>query len=158
MIFYNFANKCLNLATAKTDQIFGSGKCYLGLCTGQPTADGEALNEISSETYPSYERIQLNITEAMTYTNVWGAIEKGVVSNIKEFTSRECTEEGGWPECSHFIIFDAKTDGNPLVGDVLRDPDGIKDETTGLYPEKKLAVEYRKVAVFRAGALQLTFK
>lgn len=158
MIFYNFANKCLQLITAKSDEISGSGFCYLGLCTDEPIADGSVLHEISSIDYPSYERIQLNVTEAMPYADKWGIAKNGIIYNAEEFTSRECTEESGWPECSHFVIFDAKVGGNPLVGDVLRNPDGLPDETTGLYPEHKLTVGYNKVAVFREGTLQLQLK
>lgn len=156
MIFNYLANNVLKLVTAKEKTISGSGKCYLALATDAPTADGVTLNEIPTASYPSYERIQISINAALEYTDKWGTVEKGVVTNSEEFTSRECTEEGGWPEASHFILFDAKTGGNPLAADLLRDPNGDIDETTGLRPAKKLTVEYGKVAVFKAGTLQLT--
>lgn len=158
MIFNYFANRCLNLATAKTDELTGTGKCYLALSTTAPNADGTNITEPDPEQYPSYERIQLSIKTALAYTDKWGSVENGTVSNAQEFTSRECLEEGGWPVFSHFVIYDAKVSGNPLVGDVLRDPDGTPDETTGLYPEATLTVAQGKVAVFRAGTLQITMK
>lgn len=158
MIFNYLANKCLTLATAKADEITGTGKCYLGLSTTAPKADGTNITEPNPEQYPSYERIQMSIRTALAYTDKWGEINNGVVSNAQEFTSRECLEAGGWPTFSHFIIYDSQTGGNALMGDVLRDPDGTPDETTGLYPEKTLTVAMGKVAVFRAGTLQLQLK
>ena len=157
MLFNYLANKVLNLVTAKASSISSTGKCYLALSTTEPNYDGTNITEPSSATYPSYERIQLNITEAITYTDKWGTVANGIVTNAEEFTSRECTEEGGWPAFSHFVIYDAKTGGNPLAADPLRDPTGEVDED-GLYPKTTLTVEYGKVAVFKAGMLQLTLK
>ena len=166
MIHTAFANKCLQLAVAKVNKITGTGFCYLGLSATEADSEGNRVinaagsnfNEPDTNSYPSYERIQLSITEALEYTDKWGSVANGMVSNAEEFTSRECLEDGGWPEFYHFGIFDNKTGGNPLVTGVLRDPDGTPDETTGLLPEKSLLVEKNKVAVFRAGMLQLTFE
>lgn len=166
MIHTAFANKCLSLATAKVKQTYSSGFCYLGLSATELDSEGKRVlnaagsnfNEPDPNTYPSYERIQLSVTEALSYTDKWGTVADGMVSNAEEFTSRECLEEGGWPEFYHFGIFENKTGGNPIVSGVLRDPDGTPDETTGLLPEKSLLVEKNKVAVFRAGMLQLKFE
>lgn len=174
MIHTAFANKCLQLATAKAtfDEsreqciITGTGFCYLGLSATEAdsegnrviNADGSNFNEPDATTYPSYERIQMSVAEALEYTDVWGTVANGVVSNIKEFTSRECTEDSGWPEFYHFGIFEDKTGGYPLMSGVLRDPDGEADAETGLLPEKSLTVAKNRVAVFRAGMLQLTLK
>lgn len=166
MIHTAFANKCLQLAAAKAKTISGTGFCYLGLSATEADSEGNRVlnatgsnfNEPDPTSYPSYERIQLSVTEALSYTDLWGTVADGVVANAKEFTSRECLEEGGWPEFYHFGIFDKKNGGEPLVSGVLRDPDGVADPETGLLPEKTLLVEKNKVAVFRAGMLQLTFK
>lgn len=158
MIHTNYANLILKYITAKSAVLQGTGKCYLGLSTTAPNQDGSNFSEPDGTTYPSYERIQLSIAEALEYTDKWGSIANGTVTNAEEFTSRECLEEGGWPECTHFGIFDCKTGGSPILSDLLRDPDGTIDESTGLYPEKALKVEMNKVAVFRAGTLQLTVK
>ena len=155
MIHTGFANEILRLATGKVDKLIGTGKCYLGFSSTKPNMDGSNFSEPSSTAYPSYERIQVSIYEALEYTDKWGAIADGMVENELEFTSRECLEEGGWPEFYYFGIFKDKTGGYPLVSDKLRDPDGVPDEVTGLYPEKSLLVEKGRVAVFRAGALQL---
>lgn len=158
MIHTSFANKVLKFATGKVANLEGTGKCYLGLSTTAPNADGSNFTEPSPTSYPSYERIQLSISEALEYTDKWGEVANGVVANNEEFTSRECLEAGGWPAFTHFGIFDCKTGGTPLASDKLRDPDGTPDTETGLYPEKTLVVGVNKVAVFRAGTLQLTLK
>lgn len=155
MIHTSFANEVLKLATAKVAKLEGTGKCYLGFSTTAPNKDGSNFNEPDPTIYPSYERIQLSIAEALEYTDKWGTVADGVVSNTEEFTSRECMEEGGWPEFSHFGIFNCKTGGTPIASDVLRDPDGEIDAETGLYPEKTLVVGFERVAVFREGTLQL---
>lgn len=157
MIHTSFANKCLQLLTAKSKSISGSGLCYLGFSSTAPTKSGSNFTEPGSS-YPSYERIQLAITEALEYTDMWGTISNGVVSNAKEFVSRECAEEAGWPTFSHFGIFDAKEDGTLIISGVLRDPTGTPDETTGLLPEKTMTITKGEVAVFREGTLQLTFE
>ena len=166
MIHSAFANKCLQLAVAKTKSIAGTGYCYLGLSATEADedgkriikADGSNFKEPDSATYPSYKRIQMSVTEALTYTDKWGSVSGGIVSNNVEVTSRECLEETGWPEFYHFGIFESQTGGSPIASGVLRDPDGIVDEETGLLPEKSLVIEPNKVAVFRAGTIQLTFR
>lgn len=164
MIFNYFSDKCLQFITGKIKRIDGTGTCYLGFSTTVPKADGTNITEPNPNSFPSYERIQLNIYEAMTYTDKWDAVSSGKVTNKYEFTSREALEDDdgnggtGWPEFVWFVIFDAKTEGNALVGDVLRDPDGTPDATTGLLPEKTLKVDQNKVAVFRADMLQLTLE
>lgn len=158
MIHSDYANLFLKLITAKSSHLIGTGKCYLGLSTTAPNADGTNFTEPDASSYPSYERIQLAISEALEYTDKWGIISDGTVSNTEEFTSRECLEEDGWPECSYFGIFDCKTGGTPMVSGLLRDPNGELDEATGLYPEMPLKVAVNQVAVFRAGTLQLSLQ
>ena len=159
MLFYNQSNKILQLMSGITRTINGSGFCYLGLLAGEPTRDGSSLNEISTADYPSYERILLNAYDAQSLVNVWNAPANGVLTNGKAFSGdSQCLEEDGWPEATHWCVFDAKTGGNPMVADVFRDPEGEIDPTTGLYPQTTLKVEYKKVPVFRKGALQLTLK
>ena len=154
MITTSNANNIWKLFTGKLKNISGTGKCYLGFSITTPNADGSNFNEPDPDTYPSYSRIQLNINEAMAYTDVWGEVENGMVSNAKEFTSPECKEEGGWETFTHFGIFDCATGGTPIAFDLLTDPDGTPDED-GNYPAKTLTVECNHVAVFRAGTLQL---
>ena len=151
MITTNFKNKILQLITGKSKSLSGTGFCYLGLSTTTPNADGSNFTE---PTAPSYSRIRLNVNAAMQYTDMWGDVVDGVVTNKTEITSSECTETGGWGEATHFGIFDTETGGVPLAFDLLTDPDGEPDEN-GIYPAKSLTVAYRHVAVFRVGTLQL---
>ena len=157
MITTAYANKLLSLMTAKTDTLVGTGYCYLGLSTTVPNADGSNFSEPDPSTYPSYSRIQLNVTEATKWTDIWGDAVDGAVSNAKEFTSAECKEEAGWPECVYFGIFDSATSKTPIAVDPLTDPDGQPDDE-GKYPAKSLTVEYEHVAVFRIGTLRLQLK
>ena len=154
MITTSYSDKIWELFTGKTRNITGTGKCYLGFSTTVPNNDGSNFSEPDPSTYPSYARIQLNINEAMAYTDLWGDVADGMVSNAKEFTSAECKEEGGWETFTHFGIFDCPTGGVPVAFDLLTDPDGTPD-ADGRYPAKTLTVECNHVAVFRIGALQL---
>ncbi len=158
MLHTTYANKFLQLITAKEKSISGTGKCYIGFAsTHEPNALGSAFTaaEPSTATYPSYKRIQVAITEALDYTDKMGTPSGGAVSNTSAFSSEQCLEEGGWPEFTHFGIFDCEAGGYPIASDVLRDPDGEVDEN-GLYPETTMKVEHKQVAVFKVGSLQLT--
>lgn len=159
MFFYDYAHLVLNLISARAKSISGSGLCYLALCTAEPNPDGSSLNEISTIDYPSYERILLSANDSLDLNNIWGSPAKGVLTSTKPFSGdSQCEEAGGWPEATHWVLFNAKTGGNPMVGDVFRDPDGEPDTTTGLYPQTTLKVGHKQVPVFRKGALQLTLK
>ncbi len=158
MLHTTYANKFLQLITAKVKSISGTGKCYIGFASAHtPDASGAAFAaaEPSAETYPSYKRIQVAVTDALAYTDKMGTPSGGVVSNTSAFSSEQCLEEGGWPEFTHFGVFDSEKGGYPIASDVLRDPDGEPDEN-GLYPETTMLVEHKQVAVFKIGALQLT--
>ncbi len=158
MLHTNYANRFLNLITAQVKVLNGTGVCYIGFSSQhEPKADGSTFSEPDRSIYPSYQRVQVAITDALQYTNKMGTPSGGVVSNTSAFSSEQCLEEGGWPEFTHFGIFDAKTGGVLIASDVLRDPDGEPDEN-GLYPESTLNVGYKQVAVFKVGALQLTLK
>lgn len=156
MLHTTYANKFLQLITAKVKTLSGTGKCYIGLSTTAPNADGSNFTEPASATYPSYQRIQVAITDALAYTDKWGTAANGVISNASAFSTEQCLEEGGWPEFTHFGVFDCETGGTPIASEKLRDPDGTPDETTGLYPETTMTVAYKQVAVFKVGSLQLT--
>lgn len=158
MLHTTYANKFLELITARVKTLTGTGQCYIGFSSQhEPNASGSTFSEPDRSIYPSYQRIQVAITDALQFTGKMGIPSGGVVSNTSAFSSEQCLEEGGWPEFTHFGIFDAKTGGNPIASDVLRDPDGDPDEN-GLYPESTLKVEHKQVAVFKIGALQLTLK
>lgn len=152
------ANRFLEFILARAKTLNGTGQCYIGFSSAhEPKADGSTFSEPDPQTYRSYKRIQVAITDAFDYTNKMGVPSNGTVSNTSAFSSEQCLEEDGWPEFTHFGIFDAKTDGHLLASDVLRDPDSEPDEN-GLYPESTLKVGHKQVAVFKIGALQLTLK
>ena len=163
MISVNLANKILNYIIGfETSLSSSTGKCYLGFSTQDPGSDGSAFTEPDPEQYPSYARIQLNISSASQYTNKWGTVADKQVALAEEIVSPECLETGGWPTFTHFGIFNAKEIGSPIAAslmawDLLTDPDGEPDED-GQYPPKALNVGLNEVAVFRIGALKLTFK
>lgn len=156
MINTSMADKILAhvIADSTSTSLNGTGKCYLGFSTTTPNADGTNFNEPNATLYPSYRRIQLNIKSASEYTNLWGTIADGTVTNAREVTSSECLEEGGWPTFTHFGIFDCETGGEFLMADELTDPDGEPDED-GKYPAKTLTVEQNHVAILSIGKLQL---
>lgn len=145
-------NKIWQLYTGKIKSITGTGKCYLGFSSTTPNADGSNFTEPTTD---DYERIQMNINEAMTWTDKFGTVADGMVTNSAEVCTPECKTEGGWDEWTHFAIFDCITGGTPLAFDLLTDPDGEADED-GRYPAKTLKVELNHVAVFRAGTLKLS--
>ena len=151
MINVTLRNNILSLITAKSKSITGSGFCYLGLSTTTPNEDGTNFTEPSAA---SYARVQLNVNSAMTYTDVFGSVTNGTVTNDEEICTHECTEEDGWGTLTHFGIFGQETGGTPLAFDYLTDPDGEPDEN-GVYPAKTLEITKNKVAVFRKGTLQL---
>lgn len=151
MINVNLRNDLLSLITGKSKSITGSGFCYLGLSTSTPNADGSNFKE---PTAASYARVQLNVNSAMQYTDVFGIVSDGTVTNVEEICTHECLEEEGWGEFTHFGIFGQETGGTPLAFDLLTDPDGEPDEN-GVYPAKTLTITKNKVAVFRKGTLQL---
>lgn len=159
MISVALANDILKLITAKATKLAttGSGLCYLGFSSEDPGTSGANFTEPASATYPSYARIQLNVNEAMQYTDKWGTVADKKVSLLEEITSSECLEDGGWPTFTHFGIFNGKTGGTLLAWDLLTDPDGEPDED-GQYPAKTLKVNKGEVAVFRTDSLMLTFK
>lgn len=147
-------NKILSYITGKAKTITlsnGTGKCYLGLSTTTPNSDGTNFTEPSAS---SYARVQLNIMDAQQWTDKWGTVDNGAVTNKDEITTHECTEEEGWGTLTHFGIFDSLIGGTPLAFDLLTDPDGEPDED-GIYPAKALEITKNKVVVFRVGTLQL---
>ena len=157
MIFTPFGNEILELVPGKVAVLETTGYCFLGLSTTVPNADGSNFNEPDPAAYPSYKRIQVNINEAIQWTDHWGTVSGGEVTNSEAFSSDECLEEDGWPEMVFFGIFQTESGGTPKMGDYLTDPDGEPDEN-GDYPHKSLKVSYNHVATFRIGTLHLKIK
>ena len=158
MIFHNASKACLETLIGKTTIMRGTGESWLGLCNGEPELSGGNISSIELSG-GGYQRIRLlnSNNNGLYHTNTWTDVTAGTVSNAVELVSKECTAGEGWT-ATHFVIFDQQVDGNPLVADILRDPDGETDPVTGLKPAKTLQVAKGQVAVFKVGDLQLTLK
>lgn len=152
MINVTLRNQILQLITGKIKTISGTGFCYLGLSRETPDNDGSNFDEPTE--CASYSRVQLNVNTAMEYTDKFGSVSNGVVTNAEEICTHECLEDDGWGLLTHFGIFSQETGGTPLAFDYLTDPEGEPDEN-GVYPAKTLEITKNKVAVFRVGTLQL---
>ena len=172
MIHTSVSHEILKYLTGKVEKVSltnaGTG-CWIGFSTDAPTITGEGFNEPDPEQYPSYARVRLNLWDpkVTSVVDLWGTVgqdvdgnsKPGCVTNVVEFTTPECKEEGGWPILKYFGLFtsaDVGT-GKPLASDRLTDPDGEYNEETQSYPEKDLKVEKGHVAVFRKGSLELRF-
>lgn len=140
-------NNLLKTLVGKQESFKLTGKCYLGLMESAPTVSGGNITEPSVS---SYERIQLCISSALEWTDLFSEVSNGTVHNAKEICSRECKEDDGWGSLTYFGIFDAEKDGHLLAYDRLTDPEGLVTEGYSLNIEKS------NVAVFREGTLQLT--
>lgn len=152
MITTTNANNILRLYFGQATAITGSGKCYLGLSTTTPAADGSNFTEPATST--GYARVQINIKEAEQYTNLMGTPESGAITNIKEITFPEAISEGGFGTVTHFGVFGEKTGGIPLYVHALTAPN---PDATGSYPAQPVNVDKGEVLLFRQGALSLEF-
>lgn len=99
-------NYFLNLVAGN---VFGSKKSpavpekyYLGLSSTAPNAEGGGATEPGSGT--GYARVELTTLSAPT---------NGVVTNTAAIDFAESTAE--WGTMTHFVIYDALTDGNLLM-------------------------------------------
>lgn len=99
-------NYFLNLVAGN---VFGSKKSpavpekyYLGLSSTAPNAEGSGATEPASGT--GYARVELTTLSAPT---------NGVVTNTAAIDFAESTAE--WGTMTHFVIYDALTDGNLLM-------------------------------------------
>lgn len=152
MITTTQANNILKLFFAQTTSISGTGKCYLGLSSTTPTADGGNFTEPDPAT-TGYKRAQINILEATQYTNQMGTPADGSISNVEEITFPEALVAYPAP-ITHFGIFGAQTGGTPLYVHALTAPEPSEDDT---YAEQPVTVEQNEVLLFRQGTLSLTF-
>lgn len=149
MITTSNANAILELYFAQRKAIQGTGKCYLGLSTQDPGADGADFEEPNPST-TGYKRVQININEATQYTNMMSEPVNGKIYNTKEITFPEATKEGY--SVTHFGVFGEEAVGNgvPLYVHALTDKDGNN-------LSEALEVAAGEVLLFRQGTLSLEF-
>lgn len=101
---------------------------YIGLSTTAPSLDGTGVSE--PDTSAGYARVALsNLSEP---TN-------GVITNTDTITFNESILS--WGNVTHFVIYDAETDGNLLMYDALT---------------SSRAVEEATVVIIKQGSLNLT--
>lgn len=87
---------------------------YVGLSKTTPTPDGKNITE---PTGGGYERIKMDRTGTEFTESVNGTIKNKIRKNYNETTDV-------WGLCTHYVIFDSQTDGNPLFyGELHRSRD-----------------------------------
>lgn len=90
-----------NVLRTKTSPAIPS-KYYIGLSSTEPTLSGGSVTEPGSNT--GYSRVELtNLSEP----------DNGVVTNSVAIDFDEST--AAWGTMTHYLIFDAETDGNLLM-------------------------------------------
>jgi len=101
---------------------------YLGLSSTEPSVDGSGVTEPSS--VDGYERVALSSLSEP---------ENGVIQNESEISFPEST--ANWGTMTHFVIYDAKTDGNLLMYENL---------------SQSRNVEAATIVMVKTGSLKLT--
>jgi hypothetical protein len=76
---------------------------YVGLSTANPAENGSSLAEPSGNAY----------TRVQTSDDDWYAASDGSIDNAGEIVFPMAT--GSWGTMTHFVLFDAATDGNMLA-------------------------------------------
>ena len=101
---------------------------YIGLSTSEPNIEGGNVSEPPSN--GGYSRVLL--TELKEPVN-------GVITNKSSISFNESTSD--WGVITHFVIYDAATDGNLLMYDTLTSSRTVESDT---------------VVMIKADSLQLT--
>lgn len=103
-------------------------KVYLGLSSTAPAVDGSGVSEPLASA--GYERVEL--------TNL-GEPSNGVISNDSEVSFPESS--ASWGTVTHFVLYDAPTNGNLLMFNVL---------------SQSRSVETATIVMVKTGSLKLT--
>ena len=103
-------------------------KVYLGLSSTAPAVDGSGVSEPLASA--GYERVEL--------TNL-GEPSNGVISNDSEISFLESS--ASWGTVTHFVLYDAPTNGNLLMFNVL---------------SQSRSVETATIVMVKTGSLKLT--
>lgn len=91
-------------------------KVYLGLSSTAPAVDGSGVSEPLASA--GYERVEL--------TNL-GEPSNGVISNDSEISFPESS--ASWGTVTHFVLYDAPTNGNLLMFNVLSQSRSVETAT-----------------------------
>lgn len=103
-------------------------KVYLGLSSTAPAVDGSGVSEPLASA--GYERVEL--------TNL-GEPSNGVISNDSEISFPESS--ASWGTVTHFVLYDAPTNGNLLMFNVL---------------SQSRSVETATIVMVKTGSLKIT--
>lgn len=103
-------------------------KVYLGLSSTAPAVDGSGVSEPLASA--GYERVEL--------TNL-GEPSNGMISNDSEISFPESS--ASWGTVTHFVLYDAPTNGNLLMFNVL---------------SQSRSVETATIVMVKTGSLKLT--
>lgn len=89
---------------------------FIGLSSTEPSEDGSNVSEPASSA--GYKRVKLeNLSEPDT----------GVISNTQAISFDESTAT--WGTMTHFVIYDAQSEGNLLMYDALSTPRNVETAT-----------------------------
>lgn len=116
-----------NVFQTKTSPALPS-KFYLGLSTSAPAIDGTGVTE--PPTSAGYARVELTSL---------GEPTDGVIKNSSEISFPESSTS--WGTITHFVIYDAQTDGNLLMFNTL---------------SHSRTVEAATIVMVESGSLKLT--
>ena len=120
-IAYYLANKVLDHLMGRATSVSLGGDAWVGLSTTLPVADGTNVTEPTGN---GYARVLLGIYgESSSYK--MAAAADGESDNDDVIFFPETTNEdneNGWGECTHFVIYDASTNGNLLAFGALTVP------------------------------------
>lgn len=88
---------------------------YIGLSTTVPTVSG---GNVTEPTDSAYQRVLLNSLSEP---------ESGVITNTTAVEMPESVND--WGTCTHFVIYDAQTNGNLLMYNALDKPRVVQSGT-----------------------------
>jgi len=104
-------NKILDHLIGKTSFVMPT--VYIGLSTADPDEDASGLAEPSGNGY----------ARVTTSGGTWSAASGGITSNVSAIDFPSAT--GSWGAVTHFVLFDALTNGNMLAYGELTAPETI---------------------------------
>ena len=115
MLTYNGANQLLNMLCGKS-QSYGYSNVYVGLSTTAPDRGGSGYTEPSAAA--GYSRVLIG-NPGQAATQKMGSANLGSSSNTDIIYFPEAT--GSWGTCTHFLIFNAASDGVLVAYGALTD-------------------------------------
>lgn len=122
MLSTYYKNMIADVAWVTLAGVSAPSELWLGYSTTAPAADGSNISEPDSTT--GYERVSLKGKLA--------AAVDGVVTNALDVRVTESTADQG--VITHFVIFDAQTEGNFLASGKLENSRTMEAQTSLAFP------------------------